>query len=217
MRSGREDLNLHDLAATGARDSSGSCLPPGWILAPVNRQDHDLVVVAAKVDGVGKVGLYSPPDLTVHARKRHRVRQEPIEGIKGGREAASQTVAARLIPRTRFQCLRFRLGAEDHIGGQGQPNNLRRTSDQGTADAGFRRCSAQRRSSSARCWPVSSNAPSRSASLRLSQRAIAISARSSAGSFSRSVNGFTVMYRSSHGFDGADKTAPASSASSLAV
>ena len=55
-----------------------------------------------------------------------------------------------------------------------QPSSLRRTSVQGTADAGLRWCSSQRRFSSRRCSSVRSRASCRSASVRLSQSAIAV-------------------------------------------
>jgi hypothetical protein len=134
-------------------------------------------------------------------------------------ELSHQAEALRLIPLAHFQRLVFGLWPEDNFQRHVQPWSLARTSAHGMADFGFFRCSAQRRSSSARSASDSSNAPSRSASLRLSHKAIASSARSLAGSLSSSVRGLDAMRRSSHGQPrgaiqppSCDKGAPSSSA-----
>jgi hypothetical protein len=114
-------------------------------------------------------------------------------------ELAPQTEALRLVPPAHFQHFVFGLWPEDNFQRHIQPWSLVRTSAHGMADFGFFRCSAQRRSSSARSASDSSNAPARSASLRLSHKAIASSARSLAGSLSSSVRGLDAMRRSSHG------------------
>ena len=105
----------------------------------------------------------------------------------------------RLVPLPHFKRFVLSLGPEDDFERHNQSRSLERTSDQGTAESGLSRCSAQRLSSSARSASDSSNSPSRSASVRLSHRAIASSARSPAGSLRSSIKGLEGMNRSSHG------------------
>ena len=58
-------------------------------------------------------------------------------------------------PLAYFENLIFGLRLEDDAQRHGQPLSLERTSDQGIAESGFWRCSAQRRSSSARFASIS--------------------------------------------------------------
>jgi hypothetical protein len=135
----------------------------------------------------------------MHARKGHRiVGHASDQPIDGSRKLATQARATRFVPPVDLQRFVFGLRPKDNPSRHAQPSILRRTSDQATADPGFCRCSAHRRSSSARCPALSSRAPSRSVSLRLSQSAIASSARSLAGSLRSSDSGLVCTSGSSH-------------------
>jgi hypothetical protein len=136
----------------------------------------------------------------VNAREDKRTVGHAFDGpIQLFDELAPQPETLRLVPLTYFKRLVFSFRPEDDFGGNVvQPWSLARTSDHGRAEEGFFRCSAQRRSSLARSASDNSNAPWRSASLRLSHKAIASSARSPGGSLRRSVKALEGMRRSSH-------------------
>lgn len=165
----------------------------------MNTQHDDVFGIEPEVDGVRKSRQNSPANLLMRPRKRQRIFGDSAnERIDGLPKLVAEACAARFVPPLDLEEFAFGLRPEDNVPGHVQPSNLRRTSDHGTADSGFRRCSAHRRSSSARCSGVSSSARSRSASARLSQSAIASSARSVAGSLSKSDSGFVCTPRSSH-------------------
>ena len=186
----------------GSGPSARLCpaLPAGWMLASVDRQYHHCGISHAKVNRVGEARQHGTTSLSTNPRKMKGTGRNALDdSVQFFAELSPQTDALRLIPLAHFQRLVFGLWPEDNFQRHVQPWSLARTSAHGMADFGFFRCSAQRRSSSARSASDSSNAPSRSASLRLSHKAIASSARSPAGSLSSSVRGLDAMTRSSHG------------------
>jgi hypothetical protein len=170
------------------------------MLPSVDRQHHHCGISHAKVRWVGETRQHGTTSLSMNARKMKWTGRSALDdSVQFFGELSPQTEALRLIPLAHIQRLVFGLWPEDNCQRHVQPWSLARTSAHGMADFGFFRCSAQRRSSSARSASDSSNAPSRSASLRLSHKAIASSARSPAGSLSSSVRGLDAMRRSSHG------------------
>ena len=103
--------------------------------------------------------------------------------LHGCRESGSKARLPFLVPAARLEHFGAGFRSKMNLAAHSPDRNFRRTSSQGMAEPGCFKCSAQRRSRSACCLGVNVSSASRSASVRLSQRAIARSARSSDGSF----------------------------------
>jgi hypothetical protein len=176
-------------------------LPLAWMSASVNNSKDDGVGgVHPKVDPEGKLAHHRATDLTMNQRKRRRVRPDALDGpVYCVRESLAQSRLLLFVPSSRGAGFFFGLRPKDDTVSHVPSASFRRTSRQGIADLGWASCSAQRRSSSARCSNPSSSSASRSSSVRLSQRVIASSARSPAGSFSSSPRSVGNIDQSFHG------------------
>ncbi len=176
-----------------------AALPTRRMLPTVNRQHDNRTRSHAKVNRVGKPTQHGSLRRAMHARKRCGKVGDPLhEFLEGFTELVAEARTPRFVPLLNLDRLRSGLWPEDDLEWHAQPRSLERTTDHGTPLAGSLRCSAQRRSSSARSASLNSSCSSRSSSLRLSHRDMAKTARSPGGSFKSSVNGFEGMRRSSH-------------------
>lgn len=166
----------------------------------MDRQHHHCGIGDSKIDGIRKSCQHRSPRFVVNARKSKRTDCNAFdERIEFLPELLSKASAPRFVPVVNFKHFVFGLWPENNFECHVQPCSFARTSAQGIAEFGFLRCSAHRRSSSARSSSDSWSSPSRSASLRLPHRAIASSARSLAGSLRSSARGLEGITSSSHG------------------
>jgi hypothetical protein len=169
-------------------------LPMRRMLPTVNRQHDNRTSSHAEVDRVGKATQHGSLRRAMHTRKRRGHFGDPLhESLEGFTELVAKTSATRLVPLLDLDRLSSGLWPEDNLERHVQPRSLERTTDHGTPLSGSLRCSAQRRSSSARSASLNSRCSSRSSSSRLSHRDMAKSARSPGESFKSSVNGFEGM------------------------
>ena len=170
-----------------ATSGSRSRLPSAGVLPAMHGQDNDAVAGHAEVHRVRKPVQDRTPRFCSHQSKLHRVVGDAFDRFVQRRpELGAKPRPPTFVPVSRFQGLRFGLGTKADTTIHSRSINFRRTSSQGIEDSGRWTCSIQRRSSSAAASGVNSSSPSRSASERLSHRAMASSARSPAGSFRRS-------------------------------
>jgi len=128
------------------------------MLATMDRQ-HDYGVDShSKVDCVGEATKNGSPGLAVNSRKRQWRLGNPLdEPFQGFNELFAQARTARLVPVSNLESLAFGLGPEDDLHQHPQLRSFERTTAQGMPLPGFSRCSAQRRSSSARSASLSSS------------------------------------------------------------
>jgi hypothetical protein len=164
------------------------------MLPPVESQHDNLFTHHTEIDSVRKTRQHRSTDFAVRSLERQGIRRHAHnEFIDGEAELQTESFASRFVLLADFERVIFGLRPENNPLSHAQPNNFRRTSDQGTAEPGFSTCSAHRRSNSARCSSVSPSSPSRSASVRLSQSAMANSAGSPAGSLRSWARGIDCM------------------------
>jgi hypothetical protein len=165
----------------------------------MDREHNDFVIQKAEVNRVRKTLQDCSSYLTVDSWISEWMPQYSRNHlVHCGPELRAQAFGSGFVPLAYLEQLLFSLRSKNRAWDQSRPKSFRRTSDQGTEESGFARCSDQRCSSSARCSSVSPNSTSRSASVRLSQSAIASSARSPGESFRSSASVLECMARSSH-------------------
>ena len=199
LRSHQSPFIAQPISSPYRESNLRSPLPTRRILAAVHGLNDDAIAGNSVIDRVWKSRQYGSPSVLMRSLIRRWILDDAIDDLVDGlSEFLAEPRTPRLVPLAHFKHFVFGLRPEDNLPRHAQPNNLRRTSDHGIAESGFATCSPQRRSSSARCSPVSSSAPSRSESERLSQRATASSARSLAGSLRSWESGLDAMFASSH-------------------
>ena len=132
--------------------------------ASVHHSKYDEILsVDSKIDSERKPAYDRATDFIVNHRKRRRVRHDAFDGfVDRACEPRAKSRLLLFIPPLR--CAGFFLGLrpkDDRIG-HVPSASFRRTSCQEIVDLGLARCSAQRRSSSARCSGPSLSSASRS-------------------------------------------------------
>ena len=158
-------------------------LPTRRLLSTMDCQDDNLFRCRSKIDRVRKTSQNPSPSLAAHTPKSQRVFNDPSnKRLHFCGELTAEALASPIVPTPNVQHFVFGFRSKYRFECHPRPKSFRWTSDHGTADPGFARCSAHRRSSSAPCSSVGASSPSRSALERLSQSAMANSARSPAGS-----------------------------------
>jgi hypothetical protein len=164
--------------------TSAARLPASRVPSTMKHAKYDdLIGRRVEVDRVWKATDERPACLALDARVRERGLDDTgNHHIDFCREESAKPRTLFLVPVAGVEQFCLRLRAENKTWCHAPRRSFRRTSSQGMAEAGSAMCSARRRSSSARCSGVKSNSASCSAWVRLSQRAIAISTRSAAGS-----------------------------------
>lgn len=130
-------------------------LPPLGILTPVRAGEHyNFFGRGGEHDAIGEPAEESVPHRTVHLWELLRI---PLDGgddcISRAEELRTQTAASAFVPLCRCEDLLQRDWSNNEPGSHGPNRSFRRwrASVQGIAEAGSARCSAKRRSSSARC------------------------------------------------------------------
>jgi len=104
----------------------------------MERQDHGPFTFDPEIDGVWKLRQDGSPSLTVRSLERQRIVGDARHKLVDGRaELSPEPFASRLVPRAYFKRVIFGLGSEKNPPRHAQPNNFRRTSDQGMAEPGF--------------------------------------------------------------------------------
>lgn len=107
------------------------------MLPPVDGEDNDVVARYAEVHGVRKPIQDRPPRFSSHTRKLHRVSGDPIDRfVQGCAELAAEARLPTLVPVSRLECFRFRLGSKADPTIHSRSINFRRTSSQGIEDSG---------------------------------------------------------------------------------
>ena len=156
----------------------------------MDRQYHDVLPRQTEIDGVGKPFQNGSSRFPVYHRVHQWVGDNPIDCLfQGCSELATESAPPALVPIPRLNGFGLSLRPEVDASPHSRSSSFRRTSSQGTAESGPSTCSLHRRSSSAASSGLNFSSGSRSSAERLSQRAIASSARSPAGSFRSSENG----------------------------
>ena len=150
--------------ACGVRPHSQCCrrksnlrarLPTRRVLPSVHSLNNDVLIGKSVIHGVWKSEQNRPPSFLVRSLIRQRIVDNTADDLLDGlSEFLAEPRTPCLVPFSRFKHFVFGLRPEDHLPRHAQPSSLRRTSDQGMAEPGFSMCSAQRRSSSARCASV---------------------------------------------------------------
>ena len=116
----------------------------------MNREYDDTVVRYPEIQRVRKTHKDGTPSLATHSRKCQRMFDDPCHGcVDFGAKLVAKPGAPRFVPATGVERLGLGLRPEKRRTRHPFFNSLRRTSDHGTADPGFARCSAHRRSISA--------------------------------------------------------------------
>src|SRR5438445_9156198 len=174
-------------------------LPTKGMSSPVHHShDNTSSRRCTKVDAEWKPAHNCTARFTVDERISERIGRDALDCVVDlAGELCAEPRLLLFVPSPCREEFLVRFWPEDNGEAHCPSCTLRRTSSQGIADPGFSRCSAHRRSSSARCVGSSSSSVSRSWSLRLSHSAIASSARSLAGSFSscaRLLDAIVVIY-----------------------
>ena len=150
----------------------------------MNGQYDDLVIQNSEVDRVGKPIEDGPSRFAPHPLKHQGVGGNAVERFVEGRaEHRPEPGPALLVPVSCLKRFRLGFGSKPDSTSHSRSISFRRTLSQGITESGFSMCSLHRRSISAASSGLSSNSASRSPVPRLSQRAIASSARRFAGSF----------------------------------
>ena len=146
-------------------------------------QDNDLRLQHVKEKPVGKPADQCAPCCLVRDGKEKRGSGEKLNYLRNLIfELVPEPRALSVIPLPGRPNLRESLWPKRDREAHASPAIRRRASAQGTPDEGFAKCSARRRSNSARCSSVSAKAASASGeSARLSQMASTRSSRSGIG------------------------------------
>ena len=108
------------------------------MLPSVHGLNDDVVTSNAVIDGVRKSRQYGPPGFLVCPLIRERIVDDAADELFDGlSELRAETRTSCLVPVAHFKHFVFGLRPEDNLPRHAQPNSLRRTSDQGTAEPGF--------------------------------------------------------------------------------
>jgi len=101
-------------------------------------QNHNLFTFDPEIDCVRKLRQHGSPSFTVRSLEGERIVGDARhKRIDGGAELSAEPFASGLVPRAHFKRVIFGLGPENNPPRHAQPNNFRRTSDQGMAEPGF--------------------------------------------------------------------------------